>query len=106
MKKVYLASPYTQGNTSINVRRSMDAANQLMDLGFAPYCPLLNHFLHELRPRSYDEWIAQDDIWIPSCHALLRLPGESKGADREVELAKELGIPVFYSIGELIEGMG
>jgi hypothetical protein len=26
---------------------------------------------------------------------VLRLPGESNGADSEVELAKELGLPVF-----------
>jgi len=33
----------------------------------------------------------------------LRLPGKSDGADKEVELAKTLGKPIFYSIEELTE---
>ena len=32
---------------------------------------------------------------------VLRLPGESRGADAEVELAKSLKIPVVYNIGSL-----
>lgn len=39
--------------------------------------------------------------WVESCDCLLRLDGESKGADIEVSRAKELKIPVFYSIDEL-----
>lgn len=35
----------------------------------------------------------------------LRLPGESSGADREEEFARKLGIPVFYSISELIKNI-
>jgi len=37
------------------------------------------------------------------CNAVLRLPGESKGADAEVALAEENGIDVFYSIEDLIQ---
>lgn len=38
---------------------------------------------------------------IEHCDAILRLPGESKGADNDVKLANERGIPVYYSIGEI-----
>jgi hypothetical protein len=38
---------------------------------------------------------------IERCDAVLRLAGESKGADNDVRLAKERGIPVYYSIEEL-----
>jgi hypothetical protein len=34
---------------------------------------------------------------------VLRLPGESSGADKEVELAAQLGIPVFREIEEVVE---
>lgn len=34
--------------------------------------------------------------------ALLRLPGESLGADLEVQRAEEIGIPVFKTIADLI----
>jgi hypothetical protein len=38
---------------------------------------------------------------IERCDAILRLAGESKGADNDVKLAKERGIPVYYHIDEL-----
>lgn len=38
---------------------------------------------------------------IEHCDAILRLPGESKGADNDVRLAHERGIPVYYSIDEV-----
>jgi NTP pyrophosphatase (non-canonical NTP hydrolase) len=41
--------------------------------------------------------------WIPHCHALVRMPGESEGADDEVMEAERLGIPVFHSMRELEE---
>jgi hypothetical protein len=38
---------------------------------------------------------------IERCDAVLRLEGESKGADNDVRLARERGIPVYYSIDEI-----
>jgi len=35
------------------------------------------------------------------CDAILRLPGASKGADADVALAREKGIPVYYAIDEI-----
>ena len=35
------------------------------------------------------------------CDAVLRLPGSSKGADEDVRLAKERGLPVFHSLSEV-----
>jgi hypothetical protein len=101
MKRVYIASPYTLGDVAVNVKVQLDVADQLMTLGFSPYVPLLTHFQHIAHPRPYADWCRQDDAWIPCCDYLLRLPGESKGADREVELAASLGIPVFTSIDEI-----
>ena len=39
---------------------------------------------------------------ITKCNAILRLEGPSKGADEDVRLATELGIPVFYALNDLI----
>ncbi len=44
-----------------------------------------------------------DFAWLESCDVVLRLDGESSGADREVEHAKNKGIKVVYSFIELIE---
>ena len=101
MKRVYIASPYSKGDQAINVRRQIDCADALMALGFTPYAPLLSHFQHLVHPRPIKDWYKFDNEWVKACDYLLRLPGESKGADDEVALANELGIPVFYSIEEL-----
>lgn len=103
MVKVYIASPYTLGNQAENVRRQMDAANELINLGFNPYVPLLWHFQHMVHPQDYQTWLNIDMEWVTVCDCLLRLEGESDGADNEVMFAETLNIPIFYSIKELHE---
>ena len=103
MKKVYIAGPYTIGDTAINVRNSIKVANALADLGFAPYVPHFTHFWHMMYPRDYQFWLDLDNQFLPCCDAVLRIPGESNGADKEVGYALELGIPIFYSLNELVD---
>lgn len=103
MKKIYIASSYSIGNPEANVRRQIDAGEELINAGFIPYLPLLSHYQHIIHPHSYETWVRLDNSWVKSCNALLRLPGESKGADEEVALAIELGIPVYHSIENLIK---
>jgi len=103
MKTVYIASPYTKGDVAVNVKRQIDVASELIDKGLFPYWPEHAHFLHMVHPKSYETWMAQCLNFIPKCDCLLRLAGESEGADREVQFAKERGIPVFYSITEVLE---
>ena len=38
---------------------------------------------------------------IERCDAVLRLTGESSGADNDVRLANERGIPVYYHVDEI-----
>ena len=103
MIKVYIASPYTLGDVAVNVKFQLDTADGLMGLGYAPFIPLLTHFLHMAHPRPYEDWIKVDREWVLACDVLLRLGGQSKGADSEVELAKQNDIPVYYSTQELID---
>ena len=35
------------------------------------------------------------------CDAVLRLPGDSRGADQDVAIAQARGIPVYYSLDEI-----
>lgn len=106
MIKVYIASPYTKGDIAVNVKAQIDVVDVLMDLGFAPYSPLYSHFQHMAHPRPYTDWVEIDLVWVEVCDCLLRLPGESTGADGEVKLALELGKPVFYAINELVDYYG
>ena len=56
-----------------------------------------------LFPRPYEFWLELDNEFLPFCSGLLRLPGESSGADKEVQLARTLRIPVFTSIDALVD---
>ena len=99
--KVYIAAPYTKGDIGQNVKNVIDCADQLCQLGYTPYIPHLTHFWHIVSPKPVSFWYQYDLIWLDFCDALLRLPGESSGADKEVEYAKEHCIPVYYSVEEL-----
>jgi len=101
MRFIYIAGPYTAPTAEgieRNVWAAIEAGHRLMDLGFHPFVPHLSHYSEARRPRHYEEWMALDFAWIRKCDAMLRLPGASSGADREVALARELGIPVFEAI--------
>lgn len=102
-KRIYVAGPYTKGDVVLNVRHAIVTADALLNLGFAPYVPHLSHFWHLVCPHDYEAWMTLDFEWVKACDAVLRLSGESSGADREEALAGELGIPVFYSIAEVAE---
>ena len=105
MKKVYIASPYTLGDVAVNVKLQIDTADTLMNFKLLPIVPLYSHFQHMVHPRPYQDWIDIDLELVKISDCVLRLGGESKGADGEVKLAKELKIPVYYSLLELVQGL-
>jgi hypothetical protein len=101
MKRIFISGPYTLGDVAQNVKKAMDAANELINKGYAPFCPHLTHFLHMNNFQPYEKWLAIDIAYLKVCDCLLRLPGESKGADAEVKMAIDLGIPVYYDLKEI-----
>jgi hypothetical protein len=42
-------------------------------------------------------------LLLTKCDAVLRLEGESKGADQDVKIAKERGLKVYYSLDEVLK---
>ena len=103
MKKIFISGPYTIGDVAQNVKKAMDVANELINNGFAPYCPHLTHFLHMNNFQPYSKWLEIDLEYMVICDAVLRIPGESYGADNEIAIAQKMGIPVFYEIDELMK---
>jgi hypothetical protein len=109
--KVYIAGPLTggphapwpAGRREHNVNVAAALAAELIDRGFQPFVPHLSHYIDRLSPVpiSYETWMQQDFEWLSLCDCLYRLPGESPGADREVDYAREHGIPVFQSVAEV-----
>lgn len=48
-----------------------------------------------LDPHHYEEWMEYDFDVIRHADAVIRLEGDSEGADREIKFARELRLPVF-----------
>ena len=38
---------------------------------------------------------------LQHCDAVLRVPGESKGAEQDVRIARERGLPVYFDVAEI-----
>lgn len=100
---IYVAGPISKGDQFSNVRDGIREADTLLDGGFHVLCPHLSALHQMIKPRSYESWMDLDFGMILRCDALLRMPGESPGADREVAFATAHGIPVFDSLPELVK---
>lgn len=95
---VYIAGPYTHPDPVTNTQAAIHAANRMHAGGaMTPLVPHLSMLWHMATPRPVEHWYAYDLELLDHCDALLRIPGESSGADLEVEHAHQQGIPVFYS---------
>ena len=100
---VYIAGPYSQGDVIENVRWAIDMAEILTDHGLVPFVPHLTalwafRYAHEIH-----FWYDYDLSWLIHCDCLLRLPGESEGADAEVEFAKAHGMLVFNHVDDCLK---
>jgi hypothetical protein len=102
---VYVSGPLTTGGPAKlheNVRRAVAAACTLIERGYVAVVPHEKALLCErMLDLPYEGWLAYDLKVIDRCDVLLRLPGESGGADREVEYMKQLGRPVYFSLDTL-----
>lgn len=100
---VYVAGPLTQGDMFQNTRDAINMADRLLTHGYYPYCPHLASFWHMFAEHHYETWMDLDFKWLEKCDVLLRLPGHSPGADREVAHAQQQSIPVVHSFHELVD---
>lgn len=101
---IYIAAPYTQNDTVQNVRCAIDIAHEILEKceNVAVFLPHLYHFWNLMTSCPRSTWTALCLDWLEKCDIVLRLPGESKGADLEVRHAFMLKIPVVYSLENLL----
>ena len=102
MKTVYVAGPLTKGNLYANTKAAVEAGDRLWKAGLLPFVPHAISMGEFICPKEYEDAMRYDFAWLKKCDALLRLPGDSPGADREVSCALDLGIEVFRSEENLI----
>jgi hypothetical protein len=99
---IYLAGPYSHPDPVENTHRAIEIANGLLDI-CSPFIPHLTLLWHLVSPKPYPEWLAIDLDHVAVCDAVYRFPGESSGADGEVNYALSIAKPVFHSEGALRE---
>jgi hypothetical protein len=107
MKVVYVAGPYrapTPWGIEQNIRRAEALSLEVWKLGAAAICPHANtrYFQHEAPD---DIWLKGDLAILEKCDAVLLTPDwrKSEGATVEAHHARNLGIPVFIDLEELVE---
>ncbi len=101
---VYIAGPYSRPDPEENTERILVLAMRLYEQGrIVPLVPHLTHFWNLAIPRPTTFWYEYDFHLLRRCDAVLRVSGESFGADGETHLARELGLPVFEDADELAE---
>lgn len=103
-KRIYIAGPYTKGDVAQNVANAIHVANHLLDQGCVPFVPHLTHFWHLIHPRPYEDWLGYDLVWLEQCDTLVRIDGDSNGANKEEERMRELERPVFHLSGIHLKG--
>lgn len=105
MKKVYISGPYTGGKWGDNIRNAVVMGEDVYKSGHIPFIPHTHTALWSvLYSHTKREWLHIDLAWIDACDCLIRIDGESKGGDIEVDYAHQIGIPVYYSFNEFLKG--
>jgi len=92
---VFISGPYAHPDPVVNTRNAILAGEEVIKQGHTPFIPHLNHLWHMVCPHEEEFWYEYDLVLLKKCDAILRLPGESKGADREMVEAQKMGILEF-----------
>ena len=92
---VYVAAAYSEPDPVANTKHAIRIADALLLAGFTPLVPHLTMLWDLVSPKPYEEWLDYDNELLARCDAVLRVPGYSVGATREVKFAEWIGIPVI-----------
>jgi hypothetical protein len=112
---ILIAGPYRSGTgddpdrLEANLRRLEEAAWPIFRAG---HVPMIGEWvaLPVLRgagglgigdPLAREVLYPTAERLLQHCDAVLRLPGDSTGADQDVAIAKERGLPVYYDIADV-----
>ena len=108
MKKVYVAGAISAANLEKginNIRKGILAGAELLKKGFAPYIPHLDYQINLVQDETIpvETYYKYDLEWLKCCDCMLVLPGYEKsiGVKAEIEFAKSLNIPIYFSMEEL-----
>ncbi len=104
---IFIAGPYGDTNPPEVIEQNIENADEVAKLlvlaGHIPFCPhkMTAHWERDDRLEE-KHWIGVDmDYLCTWADAILRIPGESRGADDEIRKALSLGLRVFFSTDEI-----
>ena len=108
--RIYLSQPISKGNANRNFYIGNEVQCRLNLAGHSVFQPGLSvcNFGAE-RELTWDDWIYVQDLpWVRVSEIVLRLPGQSIGAEVELTEARRCGIPVvtpsyFECLNDLFE---
>lgn len=102
---VYIAGPYSQGDPVTNTRAACEAGDRVWAVGFMPVVPHSNLIWHAMHPKPVAFWYDYDLHLLRRCEHLIRLPGDSPGADVECTKAIEWQIPCYLGVDHFIRSV-
>jgi len=106
--KICIAAPYSADTEEEQIKNTevvIDAALTLFQKGHFPYIPHLTHWVDKRAKETeiameYEDYMKWHRPWLEACDAFLYLDS-SKGADLELQAAKDLDKLIFYSIDDV-----
>jgi hypothetical protein len=112
---ILIAGPYQSGTggdpdlIAANLRRLEEAAWPIFRAG---HVPMIGEWvalpvLSSAGASGIDDPLAADVMYptaqrlLQHCDAVLRLPGDSTGADQDVAIARDRGLPVYFALEDI-----
>ncbi|HVV54130.1 MAG TPA: DUF4406 domain-containing protein [Mucilaginibacter sp.] len=113
---ILIAGPYRSGTNDdpALMQQNLDRLNAIaLKLFRAGHIPLVGEWLALPLLKAAGSAAPGDEIYreisypvahrlITKCDAVLRISGESKGADQDIEVARSLGIKVYDDLEEIL----
>jgi len=98
---VYISCPMRLGNWTKNVRTAARVQCDLMRKGYSVINPIGSWLTDIVEPLDFETWINNDYGLIDVSDAIIRIPGESEGADLECDYAIRQDKELFWDLREL-----
>ena len=112
---ILIAGPYRSGTDddparmAVNLARLEEAAWPIFERGHVPMIgewvalPVLSSAGADgpLHPLAEQVMYPTAERLLAHCDAVLRLPGESRGADQDVAIARSRGLPVWTDVADV-----
>jgi len=115
MMMILIAGPYRSGtnNDPILIKQNLDKLESVaLPIFRKGHVPMIGEWVANPLIELAGSKEVGDEIFkeiqyptahrlLTKCDAVLRIKGDSKGADQDVKIAKELGLKIFYDLSEI-----